>query len=229
MSDAEVVVIGGGAAGVAALRTLVDAGKNALLLEAGDRLGGRAHTVSIAGMPLDLGAGWLHSAEHNPWVAIAEATGFTVDRTLPRWLQQWRELGFPEAEQKAAGQAFGAFHQRLHTLQGDRAADALVPACEWNDYLDALSGFINGAPVARISASDYLAYMDAATETDWRVEQGYGALVSAHAARLPVSLSTPVTAIRTTGKRLRIETARGALAADAAIVTASTNVLAAGA
>lgn len=229
MTHAQVAVIGGGAAGIAAARTLADAGRQVLLIEASDRLGGRAHTVTICGMPLDLGAGWLHSAQHNPWVAIAENSGFTVDRTLPRWREQYRELGFPKPEQDAAGTAYGALDERLREIGSDCAADALDPAGEWNAYLEALSGFINSAQWNRVSARDYLAYEDAATETDWRVEQGYGALISCHAAGLPVMLSTPVTAIDTSAKALRIDTARGSFTADAAIVTVSTNVLASGA
>ena len=229
MNDVEIAVIGGGAAGIAAARTLADAGKSVLLLEASDRLGGRAHTVTVAGMPLDLGAGWLHSAQHNPWVAIAETNGFTVDRTLPRWREQYRELGFSKAEQAEARKAFEDFDERLRTLATDCAANALIPGSEWNPYLEALSGFINSAGWASVSVADYLAYMDAATDTDWRVEQGYGAMIAAYAARVPVALSTPVTAIGTSAKRLRIQTPRGTITADAAIVTVSTNVLVSGA
>ncbi|TGX52426.1 FAD-dependent oxidoreductase [Sphingomonas gei] len=231
MNHVPVAIIGGGAAGVAAARTLADAGVDTLTLEASDRLGGRAHTIHIAGMPLDLGAGWLHSAEHNPWVGVAEASGFTVDRTLPRWREQWRALGFGKAEQAAAGAAFAAFVERMRADPpvSDRAADALLPRCEWNGYLDALSGYINGAGNAEVSIADYLAYDDAATETDWRVAEGYGALVAAHGARLRVSLATPVTAVDGSGTRLRIETRGGTVEADAAIVTVSTNVLARGA
>jgi monoamine oxidase len=231
VSEAEVAVIGGGAAGVAALRTLAEARVDALLLEASDRLGGRAHTVAMHGMALDLGAGWLHSAEHNPWVAIAEANGFTVDRTLPRWREQWQDLGFRPEEQQAAGAAYAAFDRRMReeAPPSDRAADALAPGCEWNGYLDALSGYINGAGNAQVSIRDYLAYDDAATETDWRVREGYGTLVAAHAAGLRVSLATPVRAVDATGRRLRIVTPRGDVSARSAIVTVSTNVLASGA
>lgn len=228
MSEWDIVVIGGGAAGVAALRTLADAGAKALLVEASDRLGGRACTVHVEGMPLDLGAGWLHSAQHNPWVGIAGKSGFTVDRTLPRWREQWRELGFSKAEQQAARDAYAAFDQRMRDAPpaSDRASDALDPESEWNGYLEAISGFINSVGNAEVSIADYLAYEDAATETDWRCEQGYGALVSRHAADLPVALATPVTAIDRSSRRLRIETPRGTLTADKAIVTVSTNVLA---
>lgn len=228
MSEYDIVVIGGGAAGIAALRTLADAGASAMLVEASDRLGGRAHTVHVQGMPLDLGAGWLHSAQHNPWVAIAERSGFTVNRALPRWREQWHAIGFSRAEQKAAQDAYAAFDRRMREAPpaSDRAADAFDPAGEWNGYLDAISGFINGVGNAEVSVADYLAYIDAATDTDWRCEQGYGTLVAAHAAALPVVLSTPVTAIDRSGRQLRIETPRGPIAANKAIVTVSTDVLA---
>ncbi|UYY59406.1 flavin monoamine oxidase family protein [Sphingomonas sp. S2-65] len=231
MTHVGVAVVGGGAAGVAALRTLVDAGQDALLLEAKDRLGGRAHTVWTHGGPLDLGAGWLHSAEHNPWVAIAEAEGFTVDRTLPRWYEQWRDLGFSPDDKAAAIAAYAAFDRRMREVSpaSDRAGDALEPGCAWNGYLDAISGYINGAGSSQVSIADYLAYDDAATATDWRVAEGYGALVARHAVGGRVALGTPVTRIGASAKVLRIDTPRGALTADAAIVTTSTNVLAAGA
>jgi monoamine oxidase len=150
---------------------------------------------------------------------------------LPRWREQWRERGFSRQEREAAGAAYAAFDRRMREAPpaSDRAADALLPDCEWNGYLDALSGYINGAGNAEVSITDYLAYADAATETDWRVREGYGALVAAYAARLRVSLATPVSAIDGSGKRLRIETRGGTIEADAAIVTVSTDVLARGA
>ncbi|MGO8833276.1 MAG: FAD-dependent oxidoreductase, partial [Roseiarcus sp.] len=62
-----VAIIGGGAAGIAAARRLRDACVEALLIEARPRLGGRAWTVvEPSGSPLDLGCGWLHSADRNP-------------------------------------------------------------------------------------------------------------------------------------------------------------------
>ena len=72
-SDVEVVVVGGGAAGVAAAKRLCRASINCLLVEARSRLGGRAYTVTDpSGFTLDLGCGWLHSADRNPWVRVAE-------------------------------------------------------------------------------------------------------------------------------------------------------------
>ena len=63
MSDAgnyDVVVIGAGAAGIGAGRRLAEAGVSAVMLEARDRLGGRAWTVPTAlRVNLDLGCEWL--------------------------------------------------------------------------------------------------------------------------------------------------------------------------
>ena len=72
-SDVDVVVVGGGAAGVAAARRLRQAGVDCLIVEARGRLGGRAFTITNeSGFALDLGCGWLHSADRNPWVKIAQ-------------------------------------------------------------------------------------------------------------------------------------------------------------
>jgi monoamine oxidase len=63
MCEVAVAVVGAGAAGIAAARRLHDARANCLLIEARDRLGGRAWTVDDGqGHALDLGCGWLHSA-----------------------------------------------------------------------------------------------------------------------------------------------------------------------
>lgn len=230
MQQFDAIVIGGGAAGIGAARTLSDAGKEVLLVEAGTRLGGRARTEHVDGMALDLGAGWLHSAEHNPWVEIAALHGFALDRTLPRWREQWHELGFSQPEQRDAGKTYDAFEQRLRKdpPPGDRAGAALVPNSAWSVWIDAISGFVNGVDTARLSIADYLAYEDAATDTDWRVPAGYGALVTAQAAGLRTALATPVSAIDRSGARLKLETPRGTLEADQVVVTVSTDVLARG-
>ena len=106
--DTEVAVIGGGAAGVAAARRLHDAGIECLIVEARDRLGGRAWTIDHKGAALDLGCGWLHSAEHNPWVKIAETQGHTIDKTPPPWSRS--SLGFAPGERLDYRMAFVAFH-----------------------------------------------------------------------------------------------------------------------
>jgi monoamine oxidase len=132
--DFDVVIVGGGAAGIGAARELAASGRSALLLEASSRLGGRAWTCEIAGQRLDLGCGWLHSGDRNSWTRIAEEAGRVVDRRPPKWGVQYRHLGFSPDEQKAARGAFAAWMERLSVKPppSDCAADALTPGGEWN-------------------------------------------------------------------------------------------------
>jgi monoamine oxidase len=100
----DVIVIGAGAAGVGAAARLVDAGLEVLVLEASERLGGRAHTLTLAGAlagaALDLGCGWLHSADQNPWVKMVEPLGLTLDRSRASWSKPALAVNFPLADQR---------------------------------------------------------------------------------------------------------------------------------
>ena len=62
----DVVIVGAGAAGIAAARRLNQPRRRVLLVEAGDRLGGRALSAQVAGDVARPRLGWLHSAERNP-------------------------------------------------------------------------------------------------------------------------------------------------------------------
>jgi len=229
--DVEVVVIGAGAAGIAAARRLHEAGIDCLLVEARPRLGGRAWTVrDEAGHGLDLGCGWLHSADRNPWHRVAESQGATIDKTPPPWSRRSIEADFSPAEQDEFQDAIGAFFDRLDEI-AEHDADvvasaALEPGCRWNGLINAVSTYISGAEWDQVSAKDFARYQD--TGVNWRVVEGYGTIVSAHAAGLPVRLDCAVLGVDHRGKRLRIDTAHGPIAADQAIVAIPASLLAAG-
>lgn len=225
------IVVGGGAAGIAAARYLRELGRAVLLLEARDRLGGRGWTVTPDSLPpLDMGCGWLHSADRNIWARIAERDGIEIDRTTPPWGQQVGRRGFPKEEHLEFNAAREAFEERVTAEAAtgrDPAASALLePGNRWNPLIDALNGFINGTYLDRQSTLDYDRYED--TYINWRLPGGYGALMQHHAAGLPVRLNCAVTAIDHTGSLVRVETAQGTLAARAVIVTVPTNLLADG-
>src|SRR5512141_1074932 len=113
-SDTEVVIVGGGAAGIAAGRRLAKAAIDCLIVGARPRLGGRAWTIADAsGSALDLGCGWLHSADRNPWVAVAEAQGRIIDKSPPPWAKPALPNGFPLSEQDEFTSAQHAFYARL--------------------------------------------------------------------------------------------------------------------
>lgn len=225
----KVVVVGGGAAGIAAARRLRDAGIETLIVEARPRLGGRAWTTADgAGFPLDLGCGWLHSADRNPWREIAEAEGCTIDRTPPPWTRPAATGGLGIPEQTAFVEALRNFRGRLEAAgetKPDRAASAFLdPGSRWNNLLEAVSTYFSGTELDRVSVRDFARYDD--TGVNWRVVEGYGSVIVRHGADLPVLLGRPVRRIDRSGRRLQVETADGAIAADAAIVTLPSNLLA---
>ncbi|HEV7242464.1 MAG TPA: FAD-dependent oxidoreductase [Thermoanaerobaculia bacterium] len=76
-----VVIIGAGAAGLAAAATLLAHNESVVVLEARDRVGGRAHTVtSDGGHAIDLGCQWFHDAPENPWLPLAPKGSYPHDQ-----------------------------------------------------------------------------------------------------------------------------------------------------
>src|ERR1700757_1097792 len=59
-SSVDVAIIGAGAAGLGAARALENSGLSVIVLEARDRVGGRAHTILAApDIVFDVGCGWV--------------------------------------------------------------------------------------------------------------------------------------------------------------------------
>ncbi len=70
-----VCVIGAGMAGMGAARDLVDAGREVEVFEARDRIGGRTWTDHSLGLPMDMGASWIHGPKGNPLTELAKSQG----------------------------------------------------------------------------------------------------------------------------------------------------------
>ena len=226
----DLAVVGAGAAGISAAREAARRGIGCLVLEASDRVGGRAHSIDWHGSALDLGAGWLHSGNRNPLVPLAEQLKRPIDRTPTPWRGQYHALGFSRAEQQEAFEAFGSFEEAVAEHQpGDIAACALPQGGRWNAFIEALSGYLNGTSLEQMSAQDYATYSGAATECNWRLPGGYGFLIEALARGVPVQHGFVVHEIDWDGEHVRLSSIDDTIVAAAAIVTVSTAVLSTGA
>src|SRR4051812_3141085 len=194
MTESRVVVIGAGAAGIAAARRLKQAGIETLILEARERVGGRAWTdTSSFGVPLDMGCAWLHSADRNPWMSYAREHGFRIIERSPIWR---RRIG--REEPSAAYQAeWGAAYERNDALiQGaaarglDVAVADLIPTDRYAPMFDAVMTWLMGANSERVSSLDYARYAD--SEINWAVASGLGSVIAHAANDFDVRLNTVV-------------------------------------
>ena len=232
-SEVDVAIIGAGAAGLGAARALENSGLSVIVLEARDRVGGRAHTVQVApNVTFDVGCGWLHSADKNSFVKIAEQLNFELNKNLPPWRERTVGNAFPQAERDDFVRALDEFYDRTEKAAGearrngrDRAASALHgPGNRWNPMIDAISTYITGAELDTVSILDMEAYED--TNINWRVRRGYGTLIAAYGASCPLAFDCAVKLIDHSGNRVRIETSQGTLEAGKVIVTVPTNLIA---
>lgn len=235
MSDYDVAVIGAGAAGLAAGLTLKASGKRFIVLEARDRVGGRAFTDhgTFPGIAFDHGGHWLHSASLNPFTRIADRLGFRYTTGLG-----WDSRVVLTGDCRMMGRAESREGSRQLVLAMERIAAAgkagrdiasselLDPADPWHRITRRILTLITSHEPEDFSALDMSRYID--TGEDWPVQDGYGALVARHAEGLPVRLSTPVTAVDWSGKSIRLETPAGTVTARAMVLAVPVNILAAG-
>lgn len=140
--DMNVVVVGAGAAGIVAARELHQQGVRPIVLEARERVGGRAWTdCTSLGMPLDMGCSWLRSADVNPWTAYARAHGFTVRERSPMWQRFVRGLDTTQAYKDAWFSAFrrnGQLIEEAVRAGRDVPVSSVVPNDEHRPLFDAV-------------------------------------------------------------------------------------------
>jgi monoamine oxidase len=229
-AEVDVVVIGAGAAGIAAARRLAAANRSFRLFEAADRVGGRcAIDTKIFGVPYDLGAHWIHNPDSNPLVAAAAQSGLDVypaprGQTLRVGARNARdsELETFLATTLKARRALG----ELGKAKTDMPASRLLPKDlgDWQATMEFMLGpFATGKDLKDMSAFDLARVVE--RDSDAFCRQGYGALLAKLAAGLPVQLSSPVGLIYWGGNALAVDTPKGNLLTRAVILTVSTNVL----
>ncbi|MFO1503910.1 MAG: NAD(P)/FAD-dependent oxidoreductase [Steroidobacteraceae bacterium] len=232
MARFDTVIIGAGAAGIAAARRLVGAGRRILLLEARQRVGGRAVVDQSLGVPADLGAAWLHFAEANAWTGLAETLGFHILRRDPGW-GPGAHIGArapSEPEHDAVIAGYDRYRQAVEAAAEagqDVPLSDVLPEDDFRPRFDAVMNWAVGAETQQVSTLDLT--RSAESRHDWAVREGLGAVVAAAAHALPVQLGTMVTAIDWSGNVVRVDSSAGRIEANSVIVTVPTSVLARGA
>src|ERR1700737_881424 len=77
--EADIVVIGAGAAGIAAARRIQAANRKVIVVEASGQIGGRCLTDATSfEAPFDRGARWMHNPDTNPMIKLARTVGLDV-------------------------------------------------------------------------------------------------------------------------------------------------------
>ena len=229
----DVIVIGAGAAGLAAARALGQAGLQVVVLEADSHIGGRAYTeIMPDGSTFDLGCHWMHSASLNPFVQTADALGVRYERRDGygrcgyfrdgEWLDD-QEIATGQRAMKRREEAMAKAWKQGRDQSVMETVERESP---WTEVLDYWNSMDTSSDVDQISIGDIVSYND--TAENWPVIDGYGALVARWAANVPVQLNTAVTAIRWGNSGVSVETRRGALHAKCAVIAVSTGVLGSG-
>jgi monoamine oxidase len=238
MSDVDVVVIGAGLAGLGAATTLCEAGRSVLVLEAADRIGGRAwttHPTQLGGVWFDMGAVWLHSAEINPLVPIARASGDVLLRSdelrVERTFVGEREATAEEyADYASAWQRFEDKAAAILRTRDDvplAAVAQAMPDDPWALTVETWEGpIICCASADEFSARDWMRNL--LSGSNLVPQGGIGAFVARRLGEgLDIRLRTPATRVVWGGPGVAVETPDGTVTARSAIVTVSTGVLAA--
>jgi monoamine oxidase len=231
--DPDVVIIGAGAAGLAAARTLIDKGRSVVVIEARDRIGGRAWTdsTSFGGIPFDHGCSWLHTSNKNPWTPIAKDWTYNLvnhddadetvfvgnrhanDGELNDYGRAWNKLNGAIA---AAGRS-----------AKDVSAASVSPRSEsWIWVAESWLGPMSmGKDLEDFSCKDW--WNLAEEKPNLMIKEGFGTLVARYGREILVKLSTPAKRVQWSSSGVTVETDAGSLKAKICIVTVPLGVLAA--
>ena len=228
--EADIVVIGAGAAGVAAARRVMAANRKVVVVEAASQIGGRCITDSTTfDVAFDRGARWMHNPETNPMIRLARSIGLDVS---PAPAGQKMRIGRRYAR---AGETeeFLAALVRANRAIDEASRGKLDISCasvlpnnlgDWAGAAEFVLGAnFAGKDLKELSAIDKVRAQDRNAAIACR--QGLGMLITKLGEQTPVALSTPARRITWSKRDVSVETQAGKITARAAIITVSTNVL----
>ena len=230
--EADIVVIGAGAAGIAAARRIQAANRKVIVVEAADQIGGRCLTDSATfDVPFDRGARWMHNPDTNPIIKLARAAGLEIV-TAPSG--QKIRIGRRNARSGETEEFLATLVKANRAIDdASRRADISCAAAlpkdlgDWMGAIDfTLGASFAGKDLKDFSAVDKIRAAD--RNTVFACRQGLGTLIAKLGGEIPVALSTPASRVSWSNRDVTVETPSGKIAARAAILTVSSNVLTAG-
>lgn len=229
-----VIVVGAGIAGASAAAALRREGVEVTVIEARDRVGGRIHASEAWGVPVELGAAWVHGVRGNPMVPLARNAGLglvptdyadaivrdtTTGRESPEAVRRWERL------------------DELLSRLSNGGPGARVSVQEWliregwtTDRVDAWAAQVEiaqeyGLDADRLSARA-VSEGRAVRGGDDMVVGGYAGVVEWLLGDTAVWISTPAQAVESDGSRVRVRLASGQSAeADGVVVAVPLAVL----
>ncbi len=231
--EADIVVIGAGAAGIAAARRVVAANRKVIVIEAAGQIGGRCLTdTATFEVAFDRGARWMHNPDTNPMIRLARSSGLDV---YPAPLGQKIRIGQRFAR-AAETEQFLATLVRANRAIDEASRGKVDVACasalpkdlaDWAGTMEFVLGAnAVGKDLKDISAIDKARAQERNASIACR--QGVGTVIAKLGEQVPLALSMPANRVAWNGRDVTVETPAGKIAARAAIVTVSSNVLAAG-
>jgi monoamine oxidase len=231
--EVDVVIVGAGAAGIAAARRVIAAGRKFALIEASDHVGGRCITdTKTFGVPFDRGAHWVHMPDLNPVVKQAAAVGVDIYSAPPgqkvRIGRRYAREGEMEDYLATQVRAHRAIDEAAR--KGDISCAQALPRDlgDWQKTIEfALGPYSCGKDLNEVSALDFSRSLERDIDAFCRI--GYGAMLAKLAEKIPVQLNAPATRI-SWGMRtgVDVETPRGTVSGRTAVITVSTNILGSG-
>src|SRR5580698_1766253 len=158
----DVVIVGAGAAGIAAARRLAAAGRKVALIEAAATVGGRCITdTATFGVPFDRGAHWVHMPDINPLAKLGTQTGLDLYPAPPgqrvRIGRRYAREGEMEDYLGGVVRASSAIADATRLKTDVSCAQALPKDLgDWRSTIEFVLGpFGCGKDLAEVSAADF--------------------------------------------------------------------------
>ena len=229
LSNPDFVIIGAGAAGIAAAHTLIDCNHSVTVIESSSAIGGRAQTdLSTFGVPYDIGAHWLHYAENNYYCNYGKKMGFEVYPD-PNNLHCHDAQNVKTHDYESLKTVMKEYYSDFENTAADGADVSVFESVKHRRHRDdfklvefVLGPWVMGKQIEEVSSLDYTRLNDS---NDWFCKQGFGSLVAHYGSSLPVSLETKAVEIDWSGSGVTVRTTQGDITAQAVVVTVSTGVL----